>query len=462
MVFSSFTFLFVFLPLVLTLYFISPKKFRNIILLIFSLLFYAWGEPIYVFIMLFSTVFDYFNGLIIDKNRGKKWDKLVLVLSIVVNISILVFFKYSDFFIININTLLKTTIPLLNIPLPIGISFYTFQTLSYTIDVYRGKANVQKNIINLATYVTLFPQLIAGPIVRYKTIQDQLDNREDKISNLSSGFEKFFIGLFKKVFIANNIGMLWAMVKGMNDPSTIMMWMGITAFAFQIYYDFSGYSDMAIGLGRMFGFKFLENFNYPYIAKSVTDFWRRWHISLGTWFRDYLYIPLGGNKVSDMRWYLNIFIVWFATGFWHGASWNFVIWGLYYGLILVIEKKLLNKYFERIPNIFKYIYVWVLVLIGWVFFESESLPLIKTYLTTMFSFNHFIDQNTIYELKNYLMLFIIAIVGSTPYIKNHFIKIKENGFYKQYLRPLSFVLMFILILAYLVNSAFNPFLYFRF
>ncbi|MEG0805306.1 MAG: MBOAT family O-acyltransferase, partial [Lachnospiraceae bacterium] len=329
MVFSSFTFLFAFLPAVLLLYFICPKKFRNFILLAFSLLFYAWGEPIYVCIMLFSTVFDYVNGLLIGKfreNENEKAAKAVLIASVVINLGILCFFKYTDFFITNVNTLTGSGLNLLGIALPIGISFYTFQTLSYTIDVYRGNVEVQHNIINFGTYVTLFPQLIAGPIVQYKTVEEDLNNRRISIPEISKGIQRFLIGLGKKVLIANQVGAIWEQVHKMvpQEMSVLTAWVGILAFTFQIYFDFSGYSDMAIGLGHVFGFRFLENFEHPYESRSITEFWRRWHISLGAWFREYLYIPLGGNRVSVPRHILNLFIVWFLTGFWHGSSWNFV------------------------------------------------------------------------------------------------------------------------------------------
>ncbi len=346
MVFSSLTFLFIFLPVTLTLYFISPKKFKNVVLLITSLIFYAWGEPIYIFLMIFSSIVDYFHGLLIEKFRNEnKKAKFVVLSSVVINLGLLSFFKYSDFLIDNFNHLFNTGFDTLDLPLPIGISFYTFQTMSYTIDVYRKEAPVQRSPLALATYVTLFPQLIAGPIVRYQTVAEQINDRKETIDKFADGVKRFIIGLGKKVLLANNIGMLWSEIQAtnINDLTILTAWLGVFAFSFQIYFDFSGYSDMAIGLGKMFGFDFLENFNYPYISQSITEFWRRWHISLGTWFKDYVYVSLGGNKVSKIKMYRNLFIVWFLTGLWHGASWNFIVWGLYFGIIIAIEKAGLLK-----------------------------------------------------------------------------------------------------------------------
>ena len=343
MVFRSLMFLFVFLPSVLLIYYVCPKKFRNLVLFVSSLVFYAWGEPVYIVIMIFSTVFDYFNGLLIEKYRQKgqlKKTKIVLINSIIINLAILFFFKYTDFFINNINLLLSSNIQTLDLALPIGISFYTFQTMSYTIDVYRGEVKAQKNIISFGAFVVLFPQLVAGPIVRYKTIATQLDERKESQEQFANGVHRFIIGLGKKVLLANNIGLVWEQISSYNIEtlSTATAWIGAIAFSFQIYFDFSGYSDMAIGLGKMFGFNFLENFNYPYISKSITEFWRRWHISLGTWFKEYVYFPLGGNRGGKAKQIRNIFIVWGLTGFWHGASWNFVVWGLYFAVLLIFEK----------------------------------------------------------------------------------------------------------------------------
>ena len=344
MVFSSIPFLYFFLPIVIILYFAVPKKFRNLILFLCSLMFYAWGEPIYVTIMLFSTVLDYTNGRLLERFEGcGKKRRAILIFDIIANLGILMFFKYSDFFISNINSLTGSQIGLLGLALPIGVSFYTFQTMSYTIDVYRHDAPAQKNIISFGAYVTLFPQLIAGPIVRYNTIAGQLNNRRESFSMFYDGVVRFCVGLAKKVLLANNIGMLWDTISATPAAqiSVVSSWIGIIAFALQIYFDFSGYSDMAIGLGKMFGFTFEKNFNYPYTSKSITEFWRRWHISLGTWFREYVYIPLGGSRKGRAQTYINIFVVWFLTGFWHGASWNFAVWGLYFAIILIIEKTFL-------------------------------------------------------------------------------------------------------------------------
>lgn len=450
LVFSSITFLFYFLPLVLFCYFISPSKLKNLTLLFFSLIFYAWGEPKYIFIMLFSSVVDYTHAIIIDKNRGTLKAKLALISSIVINLSLLIFFKYSDLG--------------LNLSLPIGISFYTFQTMSYSIDVYRNEAPAQKNIIPLATYVTLFPQLVAGPIVRYSDIARDLNYRTHSIDKFYEGVYRFIIGLSKKVILANNLGAIWFSIKSMpyNTLSIGTAWLGIICFTLQIYFDFSGYSDMAIGLGKMFGFDFLENFNFPYISKSITEFWRRWHISLGIWFRDYVYIPLGGNRCSKGRWFFNIFTVWFLTGLWHGASFNFILWGLFYGVILVLEKLFLLKVLDKTPPFINHIYVMVLVIIGFVLFDITNLNQVFDYLSAMFnvdiffSFNSvFIDKTFLYYLVPNILLLSFGVIASTPLFKNILDKYK-------YIRLMVLVLGLILSTAFLVDSSFNPFLYFRF
>ena len=377
MVFSSTTFLLAFLPLVGILYFICPKKLRNALLLVFSLLFYGWGEPKYILIMLFSTVFDYCNGLAIGHFRtaGKpKGAKAVLVVSVVGNLSILGFFKYTDFAITNLNGLLGTAVPALGLLLPIGISFYTFQTMSYTIDVYRGVVLPQRNIIDFSAYVTLFPQLIAGPIVQYKTVAADLENRSrESLADASAGMQRFVIGLGKKVLLANQMGAVWEEIAAMSAPSVVTAWLGALAFTFQIYFDFSGYSDMAIGMGQMLGFHFPENFDYPYTAASVTEFWRRWHISLTTWFREYLYIPLGGSRKGTWRTVRNIFLVWFCTGFWHGASWNFILWGLHFFAWLMLEKYLLRDFLQKLPSWLRHFYTLVVVFVGWGVFAMENL-----------------------------------------------------------------------------------------
>ncbi|MDX1357760.1 MAG: MBOAT family O-acyltransferase, partial [Clostridia bacterium] len=402
MVFSSISFIFYFLPVVLIAYFIVPKRFRNIVLLVGSIVFYAFGEPIYVLLLIFSSLVDYAHGLIIEKNRGTKKAKAALISSIVINVSLLAFFKYADFMIVNLNNWFDFGLKTLDLRLPIGISFYTFQTMSYTIDVYRGKASVQRNLFKLSTYVTLFPQLIAGPIVRYKDIQDQLDDTTVSYDNFAYGIKRFITGLAKKVLIVNSLGQLSAIASSANEPSVLFYWIGAIAFALQIYFDFSGYSDMAIGLGRMFNFRFLENFNYPYIAKSITDFWRRWHISLGTWFREYVYYPLGGNRRGMPIWLGNILVVWFLTGFWHGAAWNFIIWGLFFGFIIVIEKLFLKRVLDKTPAVINHIYVVFTVVISFVIFKNESLVDIVLNLKGMFGVLDipFTSPESLYYLKS--------------------------------------------------------------
>lgn len=457
-----------FLPISLLIYYISPKKFRNCILFVVSLIFYAWGEPIYIFLMIATIVFDYFMALKIDKYKSKpKKSKLLFIFTIIVNISILVFFKYIGFILGNINNILSLNISFDELALPVGISFYTFQVLSYIVDVYLERVNVQRNFISFGTYVTMFPQLIAGPIVQYESIEKQLINRKESIDLFGEGVERFIKGLAKKVLLANNIGILWTTISSMdiNSISVLTSWIGIVAYTFQIYFDFSAYSDMAIGLGKMFGFKLIENFNFPYISISVTEFWRRWHISLGSWFRKYIYIPLGGNRVSQNKHIRNILVVWFLTGLWHGASWNFIVWGLYYGLILLFEKITFNKILQKTPTYIKHIYTMFLVIVGWVFFASNDILSAINYLKVMFCFNHnvFIDNAAIYYLYTNFILFVILTICSTPFSQ----KILDNIDKKlkiPYTYTSLFVYMFILFLttAYLVNETYNPFLYFRF
>ena len=465
MLFSSLTFLFAFLPILIILYYVIPNRtFRNVILLIFSLGFYAWGEPIYILLMIFSIVFNYFMALLIDKNtNGLK--KLIFIFSLLVNIGLLAYFKYMDFFITNINNIFSINLPLMNIALPIGISFYTFQIMSYIIDVYRGDVKVQKNIIIVGTYVSLFCQLIAGPVVRYQTVEDELQNRKENFDDFSNGLRRFIIGLGKKVIIANNVGLIAnaAFNATNNELGVSFAWVGAIAYTLQIYYDFSGYSDMAIGLGRMFGFHFLENFNYPYTALSITDFWRRWHISMSSWFRDYVYIPLGGNRVPKWRWFLNIFIVWFLTGMWHGAEWNFIVWGLYYGLILVIEKIFMGKLLDKLPKIIRFIYSIFLIIIGWVIFNCTSFTQIANYLGAMFGNNGFNSIKVFYNLSiaHLWPYMLLGIIGSTPLIKKIYdkmnTKVSTGIIYDVFLLGVLF-----LCVMYLVNSSFNPFIYFRF
>ena len=467
MLFSSQVFLYFFLPITLIVYYLSPKKFRNFILLIASLIFYAWGEPVYILIMLFSTVFDYINGLLIDKFQKKnqhKYAKIVLIISVVGNLAILGFFKYSDFLISNINSLFNLNISLLAIALPIGISFYTFQTMSYTIDVYEQNVKAQKNFISFATYVTLFPQLIAGPIVKYRDVSESLENRKENISDFSEGIKCFIIGLFKKVMIANNVGFIWESIHSLpySEISLSLACIGAICYSLQIYYDFSAYSDMAIGLGKMFGFHFLENFNYPYIAKSITDFWRRWHISLSSWFKEYVYIPLGGSRKTIARTVINLLIVWFLTGLWHGASWNFVVWGLYFGVLLIIEKFVLKKVLDKMPSFIRHLYTLFFVIISWVIFACPTLEDGLNYISIMFNFNNeIISPSVSYLISTHFVLFIIAIIGCTPIFKKIKEKLKNNKIF-MIIEIIICLVLFFISLSFLVGSTYNPFLYFRF
>lgn len=468
MVFSSIVFLFTFLPITLILYYISPRKMKNIVLLLISLIFYAWGEPVYVFLMMFTTLFDYLIGLLINKyRRNKIKSKRIFIFAVLVNLGILGFFKYYGFVIENINSVFSLNIGYNQLPLPIGISFYTFQTLSYVIDVYLDKVKVQKSLISFGLYVTMFPQLVAGPIVRYTDIDYQLKHRTHSMNKFGEGVDRFIQGLSKKVLLANNIGIIFTSIQqyDASEISVLTAWLAIAAYTLQLYFDFSGYSDMAIGLGKMLGFDFIENFNYPYISKSVTEFWRRWHISLGSWFREYVYIPLGGNRCSTIFQLRNLCIVWFLTGLWHGADWNFILWGLYYGLILIIEKFLLKDILERMPGFIQHIYTMVLVMIGWTFFGIESIQKSLEYIKVMFFLNgnKIIDSTFIYYLHTNLILLIILILCSTPIVNKVFKKIIQNG--KMEGVTLAVIVQFVLLflsIAYLVNETYNPFLYFRF
>lgn len=403
MVFSSLPFLFRFLPIVFLLYFILPQKLRNLLLLLASLLFYAWGEPAYLFLMIFSTTFAYAHGRIIHhfREKGKRvLTKIFLVNSIILNLLPLFFFKYWDFFTSNINRVFPLSLPLFELALPIGISFYTFQTMSYCIDVYRGETKVQKNYIDFAAYVAMFPQLIAGPIVQYKLIASELKQRTINMEGFATGIRIFLCGLAKKVLLANNIGLLWDNISALSDRPVATAWLGMLAYTFQIYFDFSGYSDMAVGLGRMLGFHFPQNFNYPYESKSVTDFWRRWHITLGSWFRDYVYIPLGGNRKGLPRQILNLLIVWSLTGLWHGASMNFILWGIYYGILLILEKTVLKRLLSRLPDTILHIYSFLLAAFGWMLFANEELSSVSAYFQSLFglSGNGFANTETLYLL----------------------------------------------------------------
>ena len=459
MIFSSILFLYYFLPLLLIIYFIVPSKYKNLVLLIFSLIFYFLGEPKYIIILLLSCITNYILSKQIEKNKHAK---LYLIIALILNIGALLIYKYTDFFISNINNIFNTNIKYLYLVMPIGISFFTFQALGYIIDVYNKKHKPAKNLLNFMTYICLFPQLIAGPIVRYSDIEKELENRTHNYSNFAEGIKRFVIGLSKKVLLANVLG---EFTKSFLTETVLSSWLKPIGYTLQIYFDFSGYSDMAIGLGLMFGFKFLENFNYPLIASTITDFWRRWHISLSSWFKDYVYIPLGGNRVNKLKWLRNIFAVWFLTGFWHGASWNFIIWGLYFGIILVIEKFYIGKYLEKI-KIFKYIYSLLIVIISFLIFNSNTTGEIFTSLKNMFFLNNidFINQETIYYLKSYLVLLIVSIISSTPLLKNFIMKLNQTKAKKviSILEPITYLVLLILSTAFLIDESFNPFLYFRF
>lgn len=468
MVFSSIVFLYIFLPIMLLIYFVVPRKLKNAVMILASLVFFAWGEIRYIFIMLILAVMDFFCGKGINKNEGNKpKQKLYLFIDIGVNLLILFFFKYADFIIANINEILNTQIPLLNIPLPIGVSFNTFQSLSYIIDVYRGTVKCEKSFYNYLTYTTLFPQIIAGPIVRYETVDEELETKKISMDNFSKGMRRFIIGLGKKVLIANNVGTLWNIIEigEYSEMSMLLSWTSIIAFALQIYFDFSGYSDMAIGLANIFGMDFDENFNYPYISKSITEFWRRWHITLGSWFRDYIYIPLGGNKKGFLKQIRNILIVWFLTGAWHGASWNFILWGLFFGVILILEKVILLKLLKKLPTWTNYVYTAFLVLISWVIFAFEDLGKVKDYLFTMFYLNktNIVNAEGLYYLKNYFIIIVIGLILSTPVISKLLKKLEEKqSNIRSILITGIYIGILVLSTASLVSDSYNPFLYFRF
>ncbi len=467
LLFSTISFIYYFLAAVLLLYFIVPFKLKNLVLLVASLFFYFYGEPVYTLLMIGTILSSYIHGLLIDKFRGTVWSKVFLCTSVITSIGALGFFKYSDFFISNVNSLFHTEFSLLGLALPIGISFYTFQTLSYTIDVYRGDAKVQKSPIRLATYVALFPQLIAGPIVRYTTVEEELSHRTHSFENFGYGVTRFIIGLSKKVLIADTLGGLANTMHGMEEATVAGYWMYAIAISLQLYFDFSGYSDMAIGLGRIFGFHFLENFNYPFISKSIAEFWRRWHMSLGTWFRDYVYIPMGGNRVGKGRWFLNILTVWFLTGFWHGADWTFIIWGLYFAAFLLLEKFVLNKVFAKLPKFVSHIYVVIAILISFVIFSGNGLSGAMADLGNMFGAGgiSFWSGETAYYLRSYGVVLLAAILGSTPLVKTAVLKLKEKkagALVCDILEPVFVVVMLLVVTAYFVDGSFSPFLYFRF
>ena len=466
MLFSSIPFLYYFLPGVLILYFIAPKKLKNTVLMLSSLVFYGWGEPKYVFLMMASIVIGYVAGVLIEAFSQKKLSKVALWASVLINLGFLGYFKYSDFFIENFNMLTGLSVPLLRVALPIGISFYTFQILSYTVDVYRGNVPAQKNIINLAAYITMFPQLIAGPIVRYSDIEKNLTERTHSVESFAIGMRRFILGLAKKILIANSLGELCDIFKSSDDKSVLFYWLYAVAFGLHVYFDFSGYSDMAIGLGRIFGFKFIENFNYPYISKSATEFWRRWHMSLGTWFRDYVYIPMGGNRVSKPKWIINIFVVWFLTGFWHGASWNFIVWGLFFAVLLIIEKQFLLKFLQK-TRVISRIYTLVAVGISFVIFNAADMGEAIRYIGGMFGAGGIplVSTEFWYYLKSFAVMLVMGVIGATPLVKKTVNKIKENKIGGKIIfvfEPVVLLVLMVVMTAYLVDGSFNPFLYFRF
>ena len=466
MVFSSLYFLFLYLPVVLLVYYVTPLKWRNAVLLFFNLIFYGWGEPVYILLMVFTIVLDYFAGLIVSRRKKQGDDreaKLAVAVALVLNLAILFFFKYWDL----VATTLQhagVNMPVLNLTLPIGISFYTFQTMTYPVDIYRGDADVPKNLVSFGTFVTLFPQLIAGPIIKYKDLADQMNERTHSPEKFASGVQIFVIGLGKKVLLANNLGMLWDAYKALPAAELTVAgsWLGLLAFSLQLYFDFSGYSDMAMGMGRMLGFEFIENFNYPYISKSVTEFWRRWHMSLGTWFREYLYIPLGGNRVSKPRLIFNLLVVWAATGIWHGASWNFLIWGLYFAVILIAEKFFLAPLLQKLPAAVQHLYTLFLVLVSWAIFAVEDFGHMREYLAAMFGLAQggLADGTFWYYLRSYGPTLLIAVLASVPLWAKLWKRLPRRAV--QIVLPILVLAGLTFSTAYLVDSTYNPFLYFRF
>ncbi|VYT66221.1 MBOAT family protein [Clostridium tertium] len=456
MVFSSLIFLFRFLPIFLIVYFLVPIKYKNLTLLIFSLIFYTFGEPKYFPLMIASIIVDFVISIIIENNfENRAKCKLLLILSVFFNMGMLFFFKYCNFFIDNINMIFNTSINTIKVSLPLGISFYTFQTLSYTIDVYRGKFKAERNIIDFGAFVSSFPQLIAGPIVKYSDINKEIKNRKITLSNLEEGLEEFIVGLSKKVLIANNIGMLWNEIysKDIQNISMPLAWIGLLAFSFQIYFDFSGYSSMAIGLGKIIGFNFPINFNFPYISRSISEFWRRWHITLGSWLKEYIYIPIGGNRVSKKRLFVNLLLLWFLTGFWHGAEYNFILWGIYFFILIYLEKLFLSKILNK-NVLLSHFYTIILLLIGWCIFAITDLSTLKLYITRLFSLDLNLDY--LYYLRNYLIIIIICVLFSTPVVMRFYNNIRKS------IKTIIIFTLFLLSIAYLVDSSYNPFLYFRF
>lgn len=470
MVFSSLIFIFIFLPIALISYYIAPRKFKNTVILIFSLIFYGWGEPIYILLIIVSILINYIGALLIRKNtyyKNKHRSKFIFITILLIDISILFFFKYYGFAIESLGSIIGLNLKVRSITLPLGISFYTFQQISYIVDIYTEKIKPQRNLVDFAAYITMFPQLIAGPIVKYSDVHRQLNNRKESIDSFAIGVERFIVGLGKKVILANNLGLIWVQVKAiqLDNLSVLLSWIGIIAFTLQIYFDFSGYSDMAIGLAKMFGFDFLENFDYPYVSKSVTEFWRRWHISLGGWFREYIYIPLGGNKRGKIIQARNLFVVWFITGLWHGASVNFVVWGLYFGIVLYIEKIYLKNILNKIPGIFSHIYTLLIVGIGWVIFDSNTISDAINYIKIMFGVgnNIFIDTNTKYILSSNFIIILIGVVCSTKLISRLSTFMRNTLKKKDIILIVSiYILILIVSTSYLIGESYNPFLYFRF
>lgn len=465
MLFSSITFLYYFLPLTIALYFLSPKRLKNTVLLLSSLIFYAWGEPKYILLMGSLIILGYGFGLLVEKYRGKKLGQFFCIFSIIVSLSFLVYFKYADFFIINFNVVTGLDIPLLKVVLPIGISFYTFQMISYIIDIHRGE-EAQKNMIDMAVYIAMFPQLIAGPIVRYSDIAKQLETRKHSWDMAAEGIRRFVIGLAKKVLLANQLGELCNVFRDSDEKSVLFYWLYAFAFGLHIYFDFSGYSDMAIGLGKLFGFHFLENFNYPYISASITEFWRRWHISLGSWFRDYVYIPLGGNRVKKGRQFFNILMVWMLTGFWHGAAWNFIIWGLFFAILLMIEKLWLLKCLKK-SSVFSHIYVLFFVMISFIIFNAQDMGQAFLDIKGLFGIGGIplVSAQALYCLHSFLVIFVAAIIGATPAVQYGIKMVCNKPLGEKIINgiePFVLIALLLVITAYLVDGSFNPFLYFRF
>ena len=461
MLFSSIPFLYYFLPAVLITYFLVPRKFKNAVLLLFSLVFYGWGEPKLLALMIFTIAMFFFCGLMIERAKKQRGKKTWLTVSVVISLGLLGLFKYADFFIDSINWVTGLSIPLLRLALPVGISFYTFQSLSYTIDVYRGVVPAQKNIISFGAYVALFPQLIAGPIVRYVDVARELEQRNHSWEDACLGIRRFLIGFSKKIILADNFALLMKIFRESGEKSVLFYWMYAIAFMLNIYFDFSGYSDMAIGLGRVFGFRFIENFNYPYLSKSVTEFWRRWHMSLGSWFRDYVYIPMGGNRVTKGRWVFNILTVWMLTGLWHGASWNFVLWGLMFAALLLIEKW--APALQKLPDLLRHGYVLLLVLLSFVLFNAEDLSQAGSDIAGLFGFGGVpgVTAPTLYYLRSYAPLFLMGFVGATPLVRNTAARIGQTKA-GAVLEPLVLIVLLLVCTGYLVDGSFSPFLYFRF